>query len=249
MGHPFGITPTEDQVAISIEAARVAYEELPETTCDHRACCCKAGCPNMYYSEFLSIYHGTVAKLEPKARLELAVECVRRYLQKQDITNPKPCVFLGDDNKCKTYAYRPLKCRLYGLIPDSVYDWVVNQVSKDHGVPKADIPLCVQCPLVKIKPEYAEAFSSGKIPEAMIRDIETKLRSFDQDLGIPKELQVSEFSFLTYHDWHIMFELGASWMATLTPMRLQLTDEKKEQFVASLKEALAPLYGPPSQGV
>jgi Fe-S-cluster containining protein len=201
----------------------------------------------MYYSEFLSIYHGTVAKLPTWARLDLAVECVKRYLQRQDVTKPKPCVFLGGDNMCRTYEFRPLKCRLYGLIPDSLYEWVVSKVSSESGVPKADIPLCVQCPFVKIKPEYAGAFSSGKIPEEMIREIERKLRANDASLGIGEELQANEFSFLTYHDWHIMFELGEGWMALLTPLRLNLEEEKKEQFVASLKEALAPLYDAPNQ--
>jgi len=61
----------------------------------------------------------------------------------------------------------------------------------------------------------------------------------DIRLGLPKTLQDKGFGFLAYHDWHLMFELGESWMEGLTKLRLKLPEDKKEQFLDALKKALA----------
>lgn len=244
MAHVYGMDPTPDQVAKAVERVEKSYEGLPETTCAHRACCCESGCPNMYYAEFLNIYTGHVVALPAELRLDLTVECIRRYLTKQGPGVKKPCVFLGKDKMCAVYPYRPLKCRLYGLIPDRLYDWIVDEVSKDTGVQKEEIPLCHQCPFVKVKPEFAAAFPDGKVPEKMIQALEGKLRHNDIVMGMPPEKQKAGMGFLTYHDWHIMLELGEGMMEVLTPLRLNLAEEKKEQFISALKEQLRQKYEP-----
>jgi Fe-S-cluster containining protein len=193
----------------------------------------------MYYAEFLSIYEGHVQALPPQARLDLTIECVRRYLQKQDVERPKPCVFLGESNMCGVYPFRPLKCRLYGLIPSDLYDKNVSDLSSESGVPRERIPLCQQCDRVKIKPEFYDRFPEGKITTEEMKRLESSLRANDRVAGVPKAVQDKGFGYLTYHDWHIMFELGEEWMERLTPLRTKLGDEEKEHFLASLKSALA----------
>jgi len=236
--HPYDMDPTPTELKKGIEKARATYVGLPETVCDHRALCCQAGCPNLYYSEYLSLREGFIEKMTTDQRLELTAECVKRYLMNQRVEKLKPCVFLGEKNMCTVYDCRPLKCRTYGLIPDALYKWVVKSVAHEMQVPEFTVPLCWQCDRVKVKPEFAEKFPNGCVPEDMLRDLEKRLRDVDLKLGLPKDVQDAGHGFLTFHDWHVMFELGESWMVKLTKLRIKLSDEEKEQFVSSLKDAL-----------
>jgi Fe-S-cluster containining protein len=236
------MSPSEAKVEVAIGRAREAYEGLPETTCDHRAICCKAGCPNMYYSEFLSIYQGSFLKMPADKKLEVTIECIRRYLQPQIVEKPKPCVFLGENNMCQVYDHRPLKCRLYGLIPKTLYDWVVEALVADTGVEKEKHPLCTQCDRVKIKPEFKEKFPDGIVPEAMIKSLETRLRGVDSWLGMPAKVQEQGYGFLTYHDWHIMFVCGETIMVALTQLRLKNEPDKNEHFIGVLRDVLKKSY-------
>jgi len=237
MPHPYGIKLKPKQTTMAIAFARKRQRSVPETTCAHRTCCCMAGCPNMYYAEFLSIYDGIILKMGERDRIDLTVECVRRYLQAQSVERPKPCPFLkGSD--CSIYRYRPLKCRLYGLVPNDLYQRIVAAVSQDMRVPADRLPLCVQCDQVKIKPEWAAKFPDGKVPEKTISMMEKELRQNDVMMGVPPKIQAKGFGFLTYHDWHVMLELGEGWMASLTPLREKMKDEEKEHLVEALKKAL-----------
>lgn len=249
--HPYGMRPSDEKVSLAIVMTRRAYDSLPETTCKQRALCCNAGCPNMHYAEFMSIREGAVQKMAPDQRLNLTIECIKRYLKKQkdDEGKPiqKPCVFLTD-NKCSIYSVRHLKCRLYGLIPESMYKENVDLVAEEMGVPKEDIPLCSQCPFVKVTPEFENKFPNNKLPKQMIRDLEKTLRDVDRVvIGMPPGIQQDGFGYLTYHDWHLLFELGEEWLAKLTPLREKLSDEEKEQFVQHLKTALGTKYEGPQQ--
>jgi len=140
------------------------------------------------------------------------------------------------DNKCSIYKHRHLKCRTYGLIPKELYRKIVTRVAFELNKPADDVPLCVQCDKVKIKDEYKDRFPDGHIPEDMIRDLESRFREIDLRLGMPKEIQKEGYGFLTYHDWHLIQEMGEGWMESMTELRVNLSIEKKEQFLNALKE-------------
>lgn len=234
--YPYGMNPDDKVVEKVVKDVANVYDGCPETTCCHKAECCRAQCPNMYFSEFIAIRKEEVDKWSREDRLNLTIECVRRYLQSDN--KQKPCVFLKKDNMCAIYGHRHLKCRLYGLIPDDMYERNVNQVASEMATPKELVPLCNQCQFVKVKPEYQNKFPDNKVPEKDIRRMEQKFRDFDIKLGLPKKVQDDGFGFLTYHDWHLMFELGTEWMGKLTVLRLKLGDMEKEQFLMALKNAL-----------
>lgn len=243
--YAYGINPTNKQVRNSIKSAKKVYDALPETTCDHRACCCNAGCPNMYYSEYLDIKVNYVDKMGKEERLQLLLDCIWYYLLEQHeevdgkmVAVKKPCLHLDDEKGwCKVYDARPLKCRTYGLVPPDMHRKVVDQVAEESGVEKGDVPLCIQCPFVKIKPEYKDRFPDGVVPEETIRWAEEALMAADRDLGISKEIQKQGYGFLTWHDWHIMSEIGEGWMATLTVFRKEKDREWKEKFLEDMKMA------------
>ena len=147
--YPFGLNPTEEQIQKAVTKVAEIYSELPETTCLSRTVCCHSENPNLYFSEALFLRRQTVDKWDKKARINLTLECVRRYLYDQnDKDGTRSCVFLKDD-KCSIYQARQLKCRLYGLIPDALYDRNADAVAKQSGIPRSEYALCNQCPNVQ----------------------------------------------------------------------------------------------------
>lgn len=228
----------------AINRTQEIYDPLPGTTCDHLACCCRAGCPNMYFAEFMGIYNKFVASLPKDEHIDLTLQCLRMYLQPQSVDRPKPCVFLKED-KCSVYDARPLKCRLYGLYPKSLYERMVEGVAQDMATEKEKIPLCVQCDRVKVKPEHAKQYPLGKIPEGTIKSMEMALKANDAALGVPAKIQNDGFGYLTYHDWHVMYEFGEKFMELLTKVRLHWQEDKKELLIQDVKKLLtdAPAAG------
>ena len=238
--YPFGMNPTESQIESATGNLVKVYFKVPETTCSHRNECCKAGCPNMYFCEFLAIRRKFVDRWPKDKRLELTLGCLRYYVMGE---GDRPCLFLGEDKMCSIYAWRHLKCRLYGLIPQKLYHWIVESVAQESGVKKEQLPLCSQCDQVRIRPECVdgpceEKFPDGKIPEDSIRKMEGDLRDVDLSLGMPPAMQARGFGFLTYHDWHLLCELGPAWLEKLSEKRKNCDKEAKEQFLLELKTSL-----------
>ena len=96
---------------------------------------------------------------------------------------------------------------------------------------------CLHLVNVKIKPEFAKRFPDGKVPEKTIRKMEKRMVWIDRGLGATKATE--KYFFLTYHDYHLLFEFGEAWMVNLTKLRKNLKKNEKEQFLDSLKSALA----------
>ena len=241
MPHPFGMSPSEDEVQMAIYNVKGLFTTLPETTCGHRTECCNSGCPNMYYSEYLNLRIECIEKMEKPARIDLTLECLRRYLTPQDVMKPKPCPLLND-NMCSIYEARPYRCRTYGLIPDEEYDKMVDSVAKDFKVPKEKIPLCQQCKMVKVKPEFEAAFPDGKLPKDKVKNDQILVKTTDIMIGMPVQIQ-QLYGYLTFHDWHLLFEIGQQWLETLSKLRsskkwADLKGEEKEKFMQSLKKSL-----------
>lgn len=232
--HPFGINPTKEQERNAIELFYKEMKQLPETYCSNTGECCKAGCPNMTYSEYL-VMNELFLEKDKKYKTEIIISCLSKYLIKQDAKKPKSCLFLNDKNMCSVYDFRPFRCRLYGVIPNILYKKIVKEVSREMRVCCKFIPLCNQCKNVKIKEEFKEKFKDNIVPVEIIKRIETTLRASDYELGVPKQVQDNGFSYLTFHDWHILVTLGEKWMSDMTKLRLSLSDDKKEQFISSLK--------------
>jgi Fe-S-cluster containining protein len=222
----------------AIEKIQSLVSAIPETTCSHRGICCRAGCPNMTLGEYVWISRDYVEKLSKDQRLDLIMRCVKQYITPQDPTKWRPCPLLSEDMKCQVYTARPFRCRTYGLIPEKMYRDMAERVEKETKVPSTFTPLCIQCKLVKIKPELADKFPGGKISEEMIVDIETRLKANDRELGIEDKVQDAGFSYLTFHDWHLLLTLGDQVMESLTKVRLQKSNAAKEHFLVLLKQQI-----------
>jgi len=234
--HPYKMKPSEADLKIALYKADSVQGKVPSTTCSNRGECCRAGCPNMYYCEYVRMAEH-VAELPLERRAVIIEESLRRYLKPQVVDDPKPCLFLSETiidgvitgSRCDVYEVRPLKCRLYGLIPEEMYKRNVASVAREMEVEKERVPLCVQCDQVR-----------GRVmAESEIAAMEKDLRQADLVLGMPKSVQDDGFGFLTFHDWHLMTQLGEEWLEGLSALRLRCSDDEKEQFVAALKAELA----------
>ena len=226
---PFGIKPTTQQLEKALSECCTIQDSCPETTCQHHEECCHAGSPNMYFIEYENIHKNIIKKMSVKEYADMTLACIRTYLFSGKRC---PCLFLKD-KMCSIYKYRQIKCRLYGLIPPDLFDRNANAVATEEKLPRNLIPLSQQCPFVKIKPEWQDRFPNGCIPEDMIVRMETEMKAIDRSLGISQKQQDEGTAFLTFHDWHLLSTVGEDFMATLTPLRLQLDDKSKEHMVSA----------------
>jgi Fe-S-cluster containining protein len=240
---PFRTKLRDSKKRRAIGVVREQMERLPRTTCEGRIQCCNTGCPNMTYSEYLSMREAFIDGMGKQGRLDLIIKCVRRYITKQDPLLPRPCVLLTEHGTCSVYESRPFRCRTYGLISSKMYERMARAAANDAGVPVGKMPLCHQCPKVKVKPEDADSFPDGRIPDDLMEEMEAILQDNDLNLGIPLVVQKQGMAYLTIHDWHLMTELGEAWMGNLSAIRLSDSTMAKEQFVAALKDAVAGLIG------
>lgn len=200
----------------------------------------------MYCTEYMALRKAYVDDLDKGSKQDLILKCVWYYILGQFDTKDgkphsieKPCPLLGDSGDCSAYDARPLKCRTYGLIPPEMHQRIVDQVSKESGVPKDLIPLSVQCPYVKISEEDKDRFPNGTIPEEVIAEIEAQIKKNDNSIGISKGIQKMEMGFLAFHDWHMMCELGEDWMSKITPVRQHVSLEWKKNFMTDLRSAMS----------
>lgn len=196
----------------------------------------------MFYCEYLRLRTVSIDTMEKQDRFDLLLGCIRYYLMNQvecvDGKNRlvnKPCLLLKD-SLCSAYEARPLKCRTYGIVPPKMHRRIVDEVSKETKISKRSLPLSIQCPFVSIKPEFRQEFGYW-LQEPFIAKLEASLAASDRSFGISEKIQKEGYGFLSFHDWHLMSELGEVWMSNLTPLRKKMTRDEKEKFLADLKEA------------
>jgi len=68
--------------------------------------------------------------------------------------------------------------------------------------------------------------------------MESRIKELDRNVGVSTTIQRDGYGFLTYHDWHLMFEFGDQMMADFTQLRLRWSDEQKEKFINDMKGVL-----------
>ena len=221
------------------------------TTCNHTCECCKVAMPQINYSEFLQIAttvwktktHDEILKIICKS-----LEYFFRYEYEKwgEESLIKPCMFLGENDRCTIYEDRPLNCRLYGLWPEEVYNERVDKFAKayeKHGLKRENLPLNKQCPLVKRNNNEKE------LTKEIIDELFEKLDNLDKQTGNFSNLQIKQKeNYRTFHDWLLLAILGEDWLSKLTAFilaadrdtmidqLLALQDVIKENFKDKLPE-------------
>jgi Fe-S-cluster containining protein len=190
-----------------------------DTMCSHTCECCKVAMPQINYSEFLQIVTTVWKNKSHDEILEVickSLEYFFRYEYEKWGKDAliKPCMFLGEDNRCQIYEDRPLNCRLYGLWPEEMYNERVDKFAKayeQYGLKKEDLPLNKQCPLVK------RVDADKEINKEVIEGLFKQLDDLDKKTGNFSNLQIKQKeNYRTFHDWLLFSILGEDWLSQLT---------------------------------
>ncbi|MDO7787025.1 YkgJ family cysteine cluster protein [Desulforamulus aquiferis] len=96
------------------------YNNLPETTCEGCATCCKWGSPPAFFIEYLNMYKYLRDNMKDKYKEILEKSTEYFYLELVDAS--QACPFLNEENKCSVYSVRPFTCRSFGLLSQQDFE-------------------------------------------------------------------------------------------------------------------------------
>jgi Fe-S-cluster containining protein len=212
-----------------------------ETKCNHTCECCKVAMPQINYSEFVQIAT-TIWKTKSHDEI-LDIICTSlEYFFRYEYEKwgkdalVKPCMFLGENDRCTIYEDRPLNCRLYGLWPEEVYNERVDKFVKayeKYGLTKETIPLGKQCPLVE------RTNTDKELTKEVIEELFSKLDDLDKTTGDFSSAQIRQKeNYRTFHDWLLLKILGEEWLSQLTTFILAANRETMEDQIVALKEVV-----------
>lgn len=135
-----------------VKKIKNVYDTIPSTqgclenleTCG--GWCCKIQNPHVLSVEFSRTWNYVVNHFGMQYIIDLLELSLRLYIS--DIPT-KGCIFFDKDEKmCKIHEYRPLACRLYGIMPDDEFQERYNVLKeKFKDDPLADVR--PQCNLVE----------------------------------------------------------------------------------------------------
>jgi len=208
------------------------------TTCLRQCHCCRVACPQMNYSEAISIIDYIWNNWEKKDKAKILTTAIKYFFSKSLI---KPCPMLSDNN-CLVYERRPLSCRLYGLWPQDAYEKRVSVVSEALKMPKEQIPLNVQCSFVKRK-------NGSPLSIDEINGMYEALDKIDFHLLLKEDLtkqdEISQkikkkWHYRTIHDWLLFVFLGEDWLVKLTSFSMASTKEALDDFIVVLERDVVP---------
>ena len=193
------------------------------TVCCRQCVCCNVACPQMNYSEFLSILDKIYKTVPHSKKVEILKNCVRYYLSNSMV---KPCPLLVG-KECIAYEERPMSCRVYGLWPKEAYERRVERFAKVSGLEKDKIPLNTQCPNVR------RANTDEPLTKEEIDDLFMQLDILDGIIGDFKpEAIEKKHNYRTFHDWFMVKVFGEQRLSDLSNYFLAVEEEKDlEDFV------------------
>jgi Fe-S-cluster containining protein len=177
------------------------YEQIPATTCNRQAHCCRR-MPEVSYVEFLHAIRA-LGRLPQDVRTETMEKTTNYFfLNAVRIDN---CPFLHH-NSCRIYQDRPFTCRAYGLWSKPYYEALVaKNLKAKEPVRAAWESLGVKLPadIVAYQPAYCDhvtVTSDDPITDVGLDQIQAEIFSLDSDLeqGMRRfrEVFFSDSSFL-----------------------------------------------------
>ena len=203
-----------------------------KTTCCRQCTCCRVACPQMKYSEALTIVDHIWKNYDDVARKKILTKSVKYFFSKSLI---KPCLFLNG-NECEIYEIRPLNCRLYGLWSKKSWDERVVKMASYLKLPIEKIPLNTQCKFVRPK-------SGLKLEEKQIADLFESLDSIDKAIlssgsgqyvsQKANEMINKNWNYRTIHDWILFFFWGEEKLYQMTEVAMIATDDQLEDILSS----------------
>lgn len=229
----YGVDVRASNLMQPLMSLQILYEELPETTGCERCeevngddvhWCCRTISPSMYYVEFLHVWKEVQDHWSKKKRLDLVLRAIDNYLN-SDLH--KGCIFY--DKGCTVYKQRPFNCRMYGVLPDEVFQKRLDALKERDG---DDADMRPQCDLVSCA-------GNKTMTE------EDEQNGFDHIVKCERRIGVHESvishhdtaggSYRTFHD-HLLKELfQENFLIKLTEIRLSNpSEEDRKAFIKTL---------------
>jgi len=208
------------------------------TTCAGRCECCKVACPQMNYSEFISLLTTIWSKASNDEKLDLICQSLE-YFFLYDFDKfgkgslVKPCMLLSEKGECKYYEQRPLNCRLYGLWPEEDYKKRVDAFAEAYEgkLTREELPLNTQCPDVK------RVDDSVELTTELIQSMFDELDKLDSQILQFSDAQVKQReNYRTFHDWLLVKVLGEDWLSKLTVFMLAAEPEIIREQIKTCKQ-------------
>jgi hypothetical protein len=206
------------------------HSEIPQTKCDQKNECCKAGCPPMYYSEFLYLLENFNSQLDSDKKQKVINNCIDNYFSLDVI---KPCPLF--DGGCLVYDSRPVNCRIYGIIPNCKYV-ERRKRSSDQFTMSAkemkekmnlesikDVPLYNQCDCVKIVKNNKE--KSEKISTLVYDDIFKKLLEIEGKTLPKYNIKSTDLYYKTFHDHYLFKLVGETVLRKWTTIKMSIGND------------------------
>jgi len=252
--------PQRKMVPLEEILDRVYTKEDLSTVCLRQCTCCRVACPQMKYGEASSLIDHIWATWSSEDKKALLVTCVHYFFSDSLL---KPCPILNG-KECREYDRRSLNCRLYGMWPKDSWEDRVAMFSKSTGLPRAKLPLNVQCENVRRKPQKCTNCKDGTVPYGpsngsqysrvkckscngtgkiqppplTIEQISALFESLDKVdvfLGI-SELKVStSWNYRTLHDWVLMKFWGEEILIKWTNLLLTTTVEQRQGIIEAFE--------------
>jgi len=205
------------------------YEQMPKTIgCIGCGKCCKIQHPHCYSIEFYNMLY-LLDDFTEEQKINLHAACLSNYL---DNSINKPCVFLGEDNKCKTYSCRDYNCRSFGIVPKKAYAKHVKAVKKNFPGIRLGLEKQSDC-CGGVRPE--EFIGAKKLDE-----IFNKIADLDRKLGIADKDVDDGTSYMTFHDHYLLFYYreNTEMLEKLTQIKYNCSEQEKKAFVSAVMELL-----------
>ena len=222
--------------------------------------------PTIRYSEFLNIFNRVWEEFSKEDKADLMVGCIKRFFSKSLV---KPCIFLSGFD-CKIYSDRPLSCKMYGLWPTEAWEKRVAKFEKTLGLPKEQLPLNTQCPMVRRKkqtcptcngqgwypdgptdkPEQKQCDSCqgpGKVnppalTEEQIQSMYDAIDALDRKTGdFSQEKMERAYNVRTFQDWILWHFFGEDTLIKFTNILLTQDDANIQATIAILEEKIKEL--------
>lgn len=235
----------QDKLKESFDILEKIYSQIPATKgCERantkngcRGWCCIYNFPSMFNCEFFYLWQNFVANSIQETVKEVVFRAIRSYLQ-TSVT--KSCVFFDRSScKCLCHKWRPLSCRLYGLIHQKSWKKRVKRV-KDlyRNFPKSDTrdmkKSFEQCEIVR-------TLNNKKHVSPKDEDMWFKAsKEAERTMGVPNHIvemhDAPEGSYRAVHDYVLMNIFDDNFMKMLSTQREERpSNEQIDAFLGAMK--------------
>ena len=221
------------------------YDTIPQTECKKRNFCCQAGCPPLYFIEFINILDYIKKNISIDSLSTIVCQCIDNYFSEEII---KPCPLFNDG--CFIYDVRPINCRFYGQIPDEEYKKRQQRVSDEFTMSAnemrvalnlknvEEVPLYHQCPNVKPIADTGEKVISQNYNKTFL-----VLEELEVDFLKDMKLEIPFTSYKNFHEHYLWFTIGEDMLEKWTTLKLHFREDplSKNSVLSLMKKEIKPL--------